>query len=152
MPFALLDHAGDERPVAVDDTPEVHAHHPLPCANRDEVRVGGFGDAGVVAQHVDATELSEGEISEMIDRSTVGNIGDLADDAGAVSRHLGDGIVELRGLDVAQDDIHALTSETVGKRSAHAAGGARDDGGLVGKILHPSDRTRRPDPLVSLRR
>ena len=57
----------------------------------------------------------------------------------------------VRGLDVAQDDIHALASETIGKRSAHAAGGAGDDGGLVGEILHFSDRTRRPDPLVSLR-
>ena len=44
----------------------------------------------------DTAELSEGEIGELIDRSAVGDIGDLADDAGAVSRHFGDGIVELR--------------------------------------------------------
>ena len=151
MAFALRDHAGNERSVAVNDAPEVHAHDPLPNADRDEVRVGGFGNASVVAQHVHAAELGEGEIGALVDRCTICDIGDLADHAGAVSRHFGDGIVELRGLDVAQYDIHALASETVGKRSAHAAGGAGDDGGLVGEILHSSDRTRRPDLLVSLR-
>ncbi len=55
---AVCHQVGEERLVAVDHAPEVHAHHPLPVVATNLVGTGpdAAADAGVVADDVDPLE------------------------------------------------------------------------------------------------
>ena len=73
--MAAADEVGQERPAAVDDAPEVHAHHPLPRAERPEPGVGAGGDAGVVADHVHGPEAGERLLGERLDVGLLAHVG-----------------------------------------------------------------------------
>jgi hypothetical protein len=93
-------------------------------------------DAGVVAQQVYATEALEGGIGERGDLILAADVGRPREDAIGGDAEAGGGGFELGALDVGQHQIHALGGGAARQFEANAAGGPRNDGGAVAKVLH----------------
>ena len=138
---ATFEHAGDERPHAVDDAHQVDAHRPVPVGERplpgpQAQRGRGGGDAGVVEDHVDPPERAERGVGQAVDglgRRHVGRHGEHLD-AGGLDRRLRRG--QRVGLDVGEHEVHALGGEAVGGGQPDPARRAGHDGHPILDVLH----------------
>jgi hypothetical protein len=94
------------------------------------------GHAGVVAQHVHATEFAVGRVGQGLHLGIGHHVLRHTDGGGAVGLRFGHGTRQRRGLDVGQHQLHARTRKAPRHRQADAAGGARDHGHTALKGLH----------------
>jgi hypothetical protein len=115
-----------------DDSPHVHAEHPLPVGERAVPQHAGLKDAGVVAQQVHGAERLVRPLGERFDRGRLAHVRDDADRRAVSDR--ADRLLERSGFDVGRDDAHPLLGAALNQAAPDAAAGTRHDGHLAGKF------------------
>ena len=90
-------------------------------------------DSGVVAEHVNGTELLERCVGERPNRVPARRVRGHADRVIADARGR---VLEARRVDVGHHEAHALGGETLAERKADAARGAGDDGDAPAEVVH----------------
>jgi hypothetical protein len=83
--------------------------------------------AGVVAQHVHATEHAERAHGERLHLRAIAHVGANGDGVAAASLDLADDVVHAALVDVGDDDAGAVTSEGQGHGPSDAAGASGHD-------------------------
>src|SRR5262249_18832080 len=99
-------------------------------------RGAAHGDVGVVAYHVDTTELGDGPVAQRLHLlwlADVGGHGEHRRPAGAERRGR---LLERLRLDVGQDDLRTLGGEAVGERATDSARAGGDDHDRVLQLSH----------------
>ena len=138
--LAPLQQGGDEGVDPVDDAIDMDAEGEAPVVDLvlPEPSVGAGGDPGVVAHHLDRTEVIERGVAQRLHRLEAGHVGHHPDGVGPSGAQLGHGGVEGFGLDVGEHDLHALAGEALPHGPPDTAGAPGDDGDLVLQVLHVS--------------
>jgi hypothetical protein len=133
----VLQQVGQERPVPVDDAPEVHAHDPLPLGQLDR-RVAAHrpGHAGVVAHDVHPTEACERLVPEPVDGVRVRHVDDHGQRVDARRPHRRLGVRQPRPLDVGQHDVHARGRQPLSEGAPDPARRSGDHCRLAAELAH----------------
>jgi hypothetical protein len=116
---------------AVDHPPQIDAQQPGPVRQRHVGDRGRGGNAGVVAEQIDASVAAPNLVRQRLHAVIGGHIGADADRADLLSRPIECGL-----LDVRDDDLHAFANETFGDGAADTRGAAGDDRDLAREMLH----------------
>lgn len=97
----------------------------------------GFEEiGGVVDEDVEAVEVADGLIDEILDLGDVGEVGGNGDGALAELLDFVDGVAGFGfGAAVVDGDVGALGGEAEGYETSNAFGGAGDEGDAAGESL-----------------
>ena len=136
MSVAGLDEVRQERLGAVDDAPEVDVHHPFDVLELGDLDVAGERDARVVVDLVDLAEVGLDGVGVEQERFAFGDVEAVGLDRGADRLEPFFGDRQALGVDVADRDVGARTSQLDRQRLTDARSGAGDDSDLPGEALH----------------
>ena len=128
----LLPHDGLHRLGEVEHRLEVDVDNGVPLLLGHTLEGGVFGDASVVDQHVDATEVLDDLFDNLLGLSEVGGVGGIGFGLDAHGLEFLFGFQhEVAQGDVGKGDVAALLGETDGDGLADAATGAGNQSHLV---------------------
>src|SRR4029453_19219067 len=111
--------------------PKVDAEDPLPIGERLIGDAAEGGDAGVVAEDVDAAVALPHLVRERLHRLGLAHVGDVAVRFGAARAQLGHRAIERAALDVGEDDGESFPGEAARQGEPDPRGAAGDDGDLT---------------------
>ena len=139
VPVAVLDEVRQERPVTVDDAPQVDARAPSATPSRSTHSPPDIAPATPALLHSTLTRPNA-SIAASRSRSTAVAVGDVGRHADR-RRHrvaviAGDGLVELGHLDVGEHHVHPGAGEALGERPTHPRARARHHRCLAVQVLH----------------
>ena len=132
----FLEHARQERVDAVQDPEHVDTEEPVPVFDLQILHVAEDENAGVVAQHMDSTELRVRSIGECLHRREVGHVGPDRERPGAECLRLVGNRASGLLLDVGDDHVHAGARELEHDGAPDTASSAGHDCSSTREIVH----------------
>ena len=133
---ALLEEPGHEGPDAVEDPPQVDAHHPVPVGLGPLPDHAGLEHAGVVAQQVHRPEPLVGGVGQGLHLRLVADVGAHPDRLGAQTGDVPHRVVERVRLDVGEHHPHAFLRRVTGQAAADATRRAGDHRHPTREVVH----------------